>query len=694
MRYSHLFTPLKFSHWQLNNRVIMGSMHTNLEESENGFEKLARFYQERVAGGVGLIITGGIAPNHSGALTAHQALMQTEQDAQNHKVVTHRVHQAGGLICMQILHAGRYGYHPNIVAPSAIQAPISPFLPAELTEIQIEQQIADFVNSAKLAQQAGYDGVEIMGSEGYLINQFLVARTNKRTDNWGGSFINRCRFALEIVSQIRQQLGDKFIIIYRLSMLDLVEQGSSIDEVVSLAKQIEQAGANILNSGIGWHEARIPTIAAMVPRATFTKMSKQIKQQVNIPVVTCNRINMPDTAEQVLAEGDADLISMARPFLADSDWINKAKNGQTHLINTCIACNQACLDHVFEGKLASCLVNPRAAHETELNFTLTAQPKKLAVVGAGPAGMAFSIYAAQRGHQVSLFEAQPRLGGQLNLAKQIPGKSEFYEMLRYFKNQLIENKVNIKLNHIATPADFNEFDEVIVATGVVPRQVDFPGADSDSVVSYLDILTGKTQPADAVAIIGAGGIGFDIAEYVCHFADKAENPIQVNIKPQDDSKVQQSGVLSAKETNLVDEFTDKWGIDLNLSVRSGLGKAKVEKSAKTIFLLQRKTDKVGAGLAKTTGWIHKMELKQQGVAMLSGVEYKKFDHQGLHINCNGEAQILPVKQVIVCAGQESLAELASQINDKPVHIIGGAYLANQLDAKNAIKQAAVLAAKI
>lgn len=678
MSYPHLFTPLKLAHWQLKNRVMMGSMHTNLEEADNGFAKLAQFYQERVTGGVELIVTGGISPNKSGALAPKQALMASAEDANKHRQITESVHQAGGLICMQILHAGRYGFHSAIVAPSAIQAPISPFVPHELTAEEIERQIDDYANAAKLAQQAGYDGVEIMGSEGYLINQFLVKRTNQRTDEWGGSFENRCRFALEIISRIRAQVGEQFILIYRLSMLDLVEDGASFDEVISLAKQVEALGVDLLNSGIGWHETRIPTIAAMVPRATFAQVSRQVKQHINIPIITSNRINMPDTAEQVLASGCADLVSMARPFLADSDWVNKAKNNQAKYINTCIACNQACLDHVFEGKLASCLVNPRAAHETELNFGLAKQPKQIAVVGGGAAGMAFAIYAAKRGHQISLFEQQPELGGQLNFAKKVPGKSEFYEMLRYFKNSLELNKVKVFLNTQAEPEQLTAFDEVVIATGVVPREIKLAGASYPKVVSYADILSDKVQPANSVAIIGAGGIGFDVAEYVSRFnEDKAGT--------QDN-------------TSETSDFAAQWGIDFSLASRAGLKQGSGVKSGKqaqkTIYLLQRKAGKVGAGLAKTTGWIHKAELHQHGVKMFNEVEYQKVDEQGLHVLIAQTPKILAVEQVIICAGQESLSVLADQINDKPVHIIGGAYKAAQLDAKSAIKQAAILAASI
>ncbi|WAJ70497.1 FAD-dependent oxidoreductase [Catenovulum adriaticum] len=677
MSYPHLFSPLKLAHWQLSNRVVMGSMHTNLEEADNGFTKLAQFYKERVNGGVGLIVTGGISPNKVGALAPKQALMATAEDADKHRQITESVHQAGGLICMQILHAGRYGFHSAIVAPSAIQAPINPFIPHELTSQEVDSQIDDYVNAAKLAQQAGYDGVEIMGSEGYLINQFLVKRTNQRKDKWGGDFNNRCRFALEIIKRIRVQVGEQFILIYRLSMLDLVEDGATFDEVIRLAKQVEALGVDLLNSGIGWHETRIPTIAAMVPRATFAQVSRQVKQHVNIPIITSNRINMPDTAEQVLANGCADLVSMARPFLADSEWVNKAKNHQTKLINTCIACNQACLDQVFEGKLASCLVNPRAAHETELNFEPTKQPKKIAVVGGGAAGMAFSIYAAQRGHQISLFEQQSELGGQLNFAKKIPGKSEFYEMLRYFKNSLALHNVKIFLDTCASSENLADFDEVVLATGVIPRAIALDGASYPKVVSYADILSEKVKPANSVAIIGAGGIGFDVAEYVSQFNT-------ANVEPRAESDIAQ--------------FAQQWGIDLSLSSRAGLKRTSVDKSGqqanKTIYLLQRKSTKVGAGLAKTTGWIHKAELNQQGVKMLNEVEYQKVDEQGLHILIGKTPQILAVDQVIVCAGQESLLNLSDQIVHQPVHIIGGAYKAAQLDAKSAIKQAAILAASI
>lgn len=672
MSFPKLLAPLDLGFTTLKNRTVMGSMHTNLEETPNGFERLAVFYQERVVGGVGLIVTGGIGPNPEGAVAKGAALMVSEKDVLQHKIITNAVHNKGGKICMQILHAGRYAYNPDLVAPSAIQAPINPFKPAALTSVQIDQQILDFVNCAKLAQQAGYDGVEIMGSEGYLLNQFIVKRTNDRTDQWGGSYENRIRFPLEIIKQIRAAVGKSFILIYRLSMLDLVEDGSSQEEVIQLAKAVEAAGATLINTGIGWHEARIPTIATSVPRALFSNLSKQIKAVVSLPVITSNRINTPEVAEQILADDCADIVSMARPFLADAEFVNKAKEDRSDDINTCIACNQACLDHTFDNKISSCLVNPRAANETLLNFLDVTIKKNLAVIGAGPAGLAFATYAAQRGHHVTLFDKNPNIGGQFNLARQVPGKEEFNETIRYFSKQLSRYQVKLKLATIATPDMLSEFDEVILATGILPRTPDIEGIKHPKVVSYIEVLNKSVVIGNKVALIGAGGIGFDVAEYLSHQGES----LTLN------------KALYAKE----------WGIDLTNTVRGGLGDKSIIPSPREIYLLQRTATKVGKNLGKTTGWIHRASLKNKKVVMLANVEYQRIDDEGLHIAINGKKQVLAVDHVVLCAGQLPNKELMHSLNatgfTKPVHIIGGADVASELDAKRAINQAAWLAAEI
>ncbi len=675
MAYPKLLSPLNLGFTTLKNRTLMGSMHTNLEETSGGFERLAAFYGERVDGGVGLIVTGGIGPNPEGAVAKGAALMVSEKDIEHHKVITKSVHQKGGKICMQILHAGRYAYNPDLVAPSAIQAPINPFTPRELTEIDIEQQIKDFVQCAKLAQQAGYDGVEIMGSEGYLINQFIVKRTNHRTDSWGGSYENRIRFPLEIIKKIRAEVGEEFILIYRLSMLDLVEDGSSQEEVIQLAKAIEDAGATIINTGIGWHEARVPTIATSVPRALFSNLSKQIKKQVSIPVITSNRINTPEVAEQLLADECADMVSMARPFLADPEFVNKAQANKSDAINTCIACNQACLDHTFDQKISSCLVNPRAANETLLNFLPVKTPKKIAVVGAGPAGMAFATYAAEKGHQVTLFDKQAEIGGQFNLARQIPGKEEFNETLRYFTKQLNRLNVNLQLGVEATTSLLKPYDEIILATGIVPRVPDIEGINHPKVISYIDVLNKSVIVGKKVALIGAGGIGFDVAEYLSHQGES----LTLN------------KALYAKE----------WGIDLANDKRGGLTDKQIIPSPREIYLLQRKASKVGKNLGKTTGWIHRASLKNKDVKMLANVQYQRIDDQGLHISIDGIEQILDVDHVVLCAGQLPNKTLFNELKQAQhtelsakIHIIGGADVAAELDAKRAINQAAWLAAEI
>ncbi|BDX02183.1 2,4-dienoyl-CoA reductase [Marinomonas pontica] len=668
--YPHLFQSLDLGFTQLKNRIIMGSMHLGLEEVKGGFPRMAAFYAERAKGGVALIVTGGIGPNAEGGVYAGAALMVSEQDVENHRQVTAAVHAEGGKICMQILHTGRYAYNPKLVAPSALQAPINPFMPHELTNDEISQQIDDFVRAAVLAKRAGYDGVEVMGSEGYLINQFIVSRTNQRQDEWGGEYDNRSRLALEIVRRIREAVGEKFIIIYRLSMLDLVEQGSTLEEVVTLGLGIEKAGATIINTGIGWHEARVPTIATKVPRAAFTWVTAKLRESLNVPLITSNRINMPDVAEQVLARGDADLVSMARPFLADPEFVIKAMQNRADEINTCIACNQACLDHVFDHKMTSCLVNPRACHETELVIIPADGSKHIAVVGAGPAGLAFATTAAKRGHKVTLYDAANEIGGQFNIAKRIPGKSEFYETLRYFARQIELTGVNLQLN---TRVDGNllkqkRYDEVVLATGILPRKPDIEGIDHPKVLSYLEVMSGHPV-GQRVAVIGAGGIGFDVCEYIIHSSTDKEHDIP--------------------------SFMSQWGVDMSFTSRGGVEGVRptFKKAEREVFLLQRKKSKVGANLGKTTGWIHRTELLKKGVEFLSGCDYQRIDDSGLHVDIDGEIRCLDVDTIIVCAGQESNRLLESEV-DKPIHFIGGASVASELDAKRAIKQGTVLASTI
>jgi len=674
--YPHLLAPLDLGFTTLRNRTLMGSMHTGLEEKPGGFERMAAYFAERARGGVGLMVTGGIAPNAEGGVYSGAAKLTTAEEADNHRIVTKAVHEAGGKICMQILHAGRYAYSPKQVAPSAIQAPINPFKPKELDEEGIEKQIQDFVTCATLALTAEYDGVEIMGSEGYFINQFLVAHTNHRTDRWGGSYENRMRLAVEIVRRVREAVGANFIIIYRLSMLDLIEGGSTWEEVVQLAKAIEQAGATLINTGIGWHEARIPTIATKVPRAAFAKVTAKMRGSVSIPLITTNRINTPEVAEQVLAEGDADMVSMARPFLADADFVNKAAAGRGDEINTCIGCNQACLDHTFGGKLTSCLVNPRACHETELNYLPVKQIKKIAVVGAGPAGLAAATVAAERGHEVTLFDSASEIGGQFNIAKRIPGKEEFFETLRYFGRKLQTTGVEVRLNTRVAVDDLVDkgYDEVILATGIAPRIPAIPGVDNAKVLSYLDVILGRKPVGKSVAVIGAGGIGFDVSEFLVH-----------------------QGVATSLDR---DAFWEEWGIDGALSARGGVAgiKPHPHAPARQVFLLQRKTSKVGDGLGKTTGWIHRTGLKNKQVQMLNSVEYLKIDDAGLHIRigAEGEEKLLPVDNVVICAGQDPLRELFDglQAAGQSVHLIGGADVAAELDAKRAINQGSRLAAQL
>ena len=680
-RYPHLLAPLDLGFTTLRNRTLMGSMHTGLEEKPNGFERMAAYFAERARGGVGLMVTGGIGPNEEGGVYAGAAKLTTAEEAEKHKVVTQAVHEAGGKICMQILHAGRYAYSPKSVAPSAIQAPINPFKPRELDEEGIQKQIQDFVTCSVLAQQAEYDGVEIMGSEGYFINQFLVAHTNQRTDRWGGSYENRMRLPVEIVRRVREAVGPNFIIIYRLSMLDLVEGGSTWDEIVLLAKAIEQAGATLINTGIGWHEARVPTIATSVPRAAFAWVTQKMKAEfaaagITTPLVTSNRINTPEVAEQVLADGCADMVSMARPLLADAAFVKKAAQGRADRINTCIACNQACLDHVFQNRTSSCLVNPRACHETELVYRPVSSRKRVAVVGAGPAGLTAATVAAERGHEVHLFDAAPAIGGQLNMAKVIPGKEEFHEMLRYLGTRVEDTGVQLHLNQRVEVADLVGFDEVIVATGVEPRDPKIPGQDHPKVLSYIDVLRHGKPVGERVAIIGAGGIGFDVAEFLTH----GEHPSTTLDLPA---------------------WKAEWGITDPAEARGGLATSgpRVTPPARQVTLLQRKKGKLGGGLGKTTGWIHRTVLKMKAVEMVGGVNYERIADEGLLVSYGQKREDptwIPCDTVVLCAGQVPLRSLAQDLEaqGRKPHLIGGALEAGELDAKRAIDQAARLAARL
>jgi 2,4-dienoyl-CoA reductase (NADPH2) len=644
-------------------------MHTNLEEAPNGFERLAAFYAERARAGVSLIVTGGIAPNAEGAVFQGANALTEESQVAEHRHVVDAVHAAGGHLCMQILHAGRYAYSPELVAPSALQAPINPFTPRALSSEEVEQQIADYVRCATLAQQAGYDGVEVMGSEGYLINQFICRRTNQRDDDWGGDFERRMRFPVEIVKRIRQAVGERFLLIFRLSMIDLVEEGSSWEEVVQLGQAIEAAGANVINTGIGWHEARVPTIVTSVPRAAFTEVTRRIRAALSIPLITTNRINMPEVAERVLAEGHADMVSMARPFLADPEWVRKAEAGLAKEINTCIACNQACLDHTFMGKLTSCLVNPRACHETEITLAPAQTPKRVAVVGGGPAGLATAVAAASRGHAVVLFERRSELGGQFNYARKIPGKEEFNETLRYFRVMLEKHAVDVRLNTEATVGALADFDEIVIATGVVPRELALPGADHPSVLSYADAIEQPERVGKRVAVIGAGGIGFDVSELLSH---------------------------EGHPTMEVTAWCDEWGVDLAVGERGGLKAPQPPRSPRSIVMLQRKSSKPGKNLGKTTGWVHRASLKQRGVETLAGCEYVRIDDAGLHIRREGQEQVVEVDTIVVCAGQESVRDLISPLAQagSRMHVIGGADEAAELDAQRAIDQGTRLAASL
>ncbi|WP_076411425.1 FAD-dependent oxidoreductase [Shewanella sp. UCD-KL12] len=672
MSFPYLLEPLDLGFTQLKNRVLMGSMHTGLEEEKGGFDKLAAFYKERALGGVGLIVTGGISPNLRGRLAPNGCQLSYPWQVGKHKGITRAVHDAGGKICIQLLHAGRYSYHPFSVAPSKLKAPINPFTPSPMSVRQIKGTIKDYASSAALSKKAGYDGVEVMGSEGYLINEFVCARTNVRTDEWGGNFENRIRFPLEVVRSIREKVGKEFIIIFRLSMLDLVDKGSSWQEVVDLAKRLELAGVSIINTGIGWHEARVPTIATSVPRGAFAWVTEKLKTEVSVPLVATNRINTPEVAENIIASGQADMVSMARPFLADADFVNKAAANTPELINTCIGCNQACLDHVFARKRSTCLVNPRACYETELNFHPVTKKKRIAVMGAGPAGMAFSVYAAGRGHEVVLFEAKSEVGGQFNLARKVPGKEEFDETIRYFNEQMKRNNVELRLNTRldASVVRDEQFDEIVMSSGVVPRAIDIEGFDDARVVDYQQVLNGEVKLGERVALIGAGGIGFDMAHFLCERESSTLNP---------------------------NRWLKEWGIDKTYAEPGGLMVAESNhRDEKEIYLLQRKTSKMGKDLGKTTGWIHRAVLKQHNVNMIAGVNYQKFDDMGLHITVDNKAQVLEVDNVVLCAGQVSNRSLFDemQATGLPVHLIGGADVAAELDAKRAIRQGAELAIKL
>ncbi len=671
--YPYLLAPLDLGFTTLKNRVLMGSMHTGLEETKD-WNRVAEFYAERARGDVALMVTGGMAPNPEGGVFPGAAGLYTDADIANHRIVTDRVHEADGKIAMQILHAGRYAYAPNCVAPSAVKSPISPFPPQELDEDGIEKQISDIVTAASRAKEAGYDGVEVMGSEGYFINQFLVTHTNKRADRWGGSYENRMRLPIEIVRRVREAVGPDFILIYRLSMIDLVPNGSTWEEVVQLAKAVEAAGATIINTGIGWHEARIPTIATSVPRRAFAWVTKKLMGEVNIPIITSNRINMPEVAEGVLSDGCADMVSMARPFLADADFVAKAAAGKAAEIAPCIACNQACLDHTFSGKLSSCLVNPRACHETELTVAPAKAPRTIAVVGAGPAGLSAALTAAERGHSVTIFDKSDEIGGQLNMAKQVPGKEEFWGLVDYYRTMVAKAGIALQLGAAATPDTLADFDEIIIATGVAPRDPAIPGQDGPNVLSYIDVLRGKAEVGQTVAIIGAGGIGFDVAEYL---------------------------VTDDSPTEDLDAWLEEWGVGDPERTRGGLRPEgpKPEAPVRQITLLQRKSEKLGKRLGKTTGWIHRAGLQMKNVQMVGGVNYERIDAEGLHVS-QGEARenprVIAADTIVLCAGQVPERHLADELIalGRNVHVIGGADVAAELDAKRAIDQGTRLAAAL
>jgi 2,4-dienoyl-CoA reductase (NADPH2) len=675
-RYPHLLAPLDLGFTTLPNRVLMGSMHVGLEDRPKNLRRLAVFYAERARGGVGLIVTGGFAPNRTGWLLPFAGKMTTNGEADRHRAITDAVHDNGGRIALQILHAGRYAYHPFSASASRTKSPITPFAARAMSSREVRATIDDFAHSAVLARRAGYDGVEIMGSEGYPINQFLAPRVNKRRDEWGGTPEKRRRFPVEIVRTTREAVGPDFIIVYRMSLLDLVENGQTWDEITALAKDVEAVGATLINTGIGWHEARVPTIVTSVPRAAFTWVTAKLRPEVSIPVIASNRINMPETAEEILARGDADMVSMARPFLADADWVRKAADDRSDEINTCIACNQACLDHTFQHKIASCLVNPRAAHETLLTLAPTQRSKRVAVVGAGPAGLAAACAAAERGHSVELFEAEPEIGGQFQLARRIPGKEEFSETLRYFTRRLEVTGVKLHVSHRVTAAELLDggWDEIVLATGVTPRAVNIPGADRPNVHTYADVITGKALLGERVAVVGAGGIGFDVSEFLTH-----------------------AGTPGVTETR--DEWLAEWGVADPAEARGGLGGPAPAKSPRQVYLLQRKTTKVGAGLGKTSGWVHRSALQARGVETIRGVSYDRIDDTGLHVSIgakNPRPRVLHVDDVVICAGQEPRRELLEQLTaaGASVHLIGGADIAAELDAKRAIDQGTRLAAEL
>lgn len=684
--YPHIFRPLDLGFTTLKNRMVMGSMHTGLEDRFFNYGKLARYFEERAKGGVALIITGGISPNKEGWLTPFGGTLNHKADILHHARVTRAVHKHGSKILLQILHSGRYGYQPLVVAPSPIKSPISPFKPRQMSIRNIKATIDDYAYTAKLAKQAGYDGIEIMGSEGYLINQFLSVRTNKRTDDYGGSLENRARFALDIIKAVREAVGKNFIISFRLSVIELVQDGAVMEDVITLAKWLESAGVTLINTGIGWHEARIPTIVTSVPRASFIRFSQAVKDAINIPVIGANRINMPDTAESILASGYVDLVQMARPFLADSAWVQKAQTANAHLINTCIGCNQACLDHTFTGERASCLVNPLACFESEYTIKPAKTPKKIAVVGGGVAGMTVSVVAAERGHDVTLFESKSMLGGQFNFAKVIPGKEEFFETIRYYRNMIEKLGIKVMLNH-PVDADFladGRFDEVVIATGVVPRTVRFHGADLPQVMTYAELLSGEKVAGERVAVLGAGGIGFDVAEFLAHGTTIAHDVHSPAYRPT---------------AQTPDEFFKQWGVspDAHYDSKGGLIKPEPEPSHRQIYLLQRSEGKLGKSLNKTTGWVHKAVIKQSGVIQISGATYNKVTDEGLWISVDGQVQLLRVDSVVLCAGQESVNDLMPKLGDAPTanyHIIGGAKNAERLDAKRAIKEGFLLGIRL
>ncbi len=671
--YPNIFNPIQLGHLTLNNRILMGSMHTHLEETEGGWDRLKAYYVERVKGGVQLIITGGVGPNKSAPNVEGGTVLTNSKHVSLHQPLTEAVHEAGGYICLQILHTGRYAFGSHLVAPSAITAPINQFEPHELTSAEVKKQIIDFVRCANLAKEAGYDGVEIMGSEGYFLNQFISLTTNQRTDEWGGEYENRIKIITVVIKMIRKSVGPDFLIIYRLSLIDLIDKGSSIEEIIQLAKAVEKAGANVINTGIGWHESRIPTVASMVPRGAFAWVTAQFKEHINLPLVACNRINTPELAEDILAKGMADMVSIARPFLADPEFIIKAEQNRSEDINTCIGCNQACMDHVFNLSVVSCLVNPRACNEESLQYLPTTKPKRIAVVGAGPSGLTCATIAAKRGHKVTLYDASDRIGGQFNLAKKIPGKQEFNETLRYYQREIEHHGVELVLQQTVTPEllEAGQFDEVVVATGVTPNTPDIPGIDHPKVLSYIDVLNGKPV-GNKVAIIGAGGIGFDVAEFITHH-------------PDDHSDVDP------------DQFIKNWGIDKTLKVHGGLlHPPKLPHQDRQVTLLQRKKIKIGHSLGKTTRWIHLETLELRGVTMLKDVNYQRIDDAGLHVTINKLPRVFDVDTVIVCAGQNPNSSLAESLKEKGFtpHVIGGALLAKQLDAKRAIQEGALLAASI